>query len=249
MAEVGKAGKSWGRWLWGKARKPRFRETLDALIVPGDTVNVLQIGANDGLINDPLHGFLRANPKQTQVILVEPQAELIPILTATYAFHPRHRIFAAAVGPVGHLTLYRLRKSCWPDLALDYGRNWPAYRAPSGITSGERGHVEAWVKTYYRGTVPVHEAVEAVEVESLPSSTLIERAGLFRRLDVLQVDVEGFDDHVIRQSDIPRWRPRVIHYERTHLGATREAAIAAELDALGYEVQPLGMNALARRRD
>ena len=102
---------------------------------------------------------------------------------------------------------------------------------------------------YYRGPLAPDLVIEPVEVEAVPTSVLIRRAGLFARLDVLQIDVEGLDDHVIRLSDIPAWRPRLIHYENEHLGRDREAAIAAELAALGYQVERLGNNTLARRRD
>ncbi|OZA13458.1 MAG: hypothetical protein B7Y02_06030, partial [Rhodobacterales bacterium 17-64-5] len=153
------------RRTWGlgrdSARRTSFRDALDALVAPGEMVNILQIGANDGLINDPLHGFLRAHPDRTQIILVEPQADLIPILSDTYAFHPRKIIREAAVGPAGHLTLYRLRKQCWPDLVLGYGKHWPIYRAPTGVTSGDRGKVEAWASRHYRGPLPLAEVVEA----------------------------------------------------------------------------------------
>ncbi|MBN8630551.1 MAG: FkbM family methyltransferase [Rhodobacterales bacterium] len=228
---------------------PGFRDALEALVTPGKLINIVQIGANDGMINDPLHGFLRAHPSETQVILIEPQADLIPILTETYAFHPRKVIFEAAVGAAGRLTLYRVRKACWTDLVLDYGKRWPTYRAPTGVTSGDRDKVAAWVGNYYRGPLSVDEVIEEVSVEAVPTPVLIQRAGLFQSLDVLQVDVEGLDDHVIRLSDIPTWRPHLIHYENAHLGKAREAAIREELAGQGYQVERLGMNSLARRAD
>lgn len=104
----------------GKGKRPPspFHLALEALIREGGMVNVLQVGANDGVINDPLHPFLRAHPDRTQVILIEPQADLIPVLAQAYAFHPRKAILQLAVGSAGALVLHQVRRDCWPDLVV-----------------------------------------------------------------------------------------------------------------------------------
>ena len=100
-----------------------FRWALEALVRDGDTVNILQAGANDGVINDPLHRFLRAHPDRTQIILVERQVALIPALTDAYAFHPRHAMVPAAIGAAGTFVLRKVRVDCWTDLVLGYGKD------------------------------------------------------------------------------------------------------------------------------
>lgn len=225
-----------------------FRQALEALVRDSDTVNILQAGANDGVINDPLHRFLRAHPDQTQVILVEPQIALIPALTAAYAFHPRHAIVPVAVGAAGTLVLHQVRPDCWPDLVLGYGKDWPAYRAPTGVASGQRETLLGWVEKHYRGPLAAEEVIETVTVESVPTATLMARTGLFDRLDVLQIDVEGCDDLVIRASDIAVLQPKLIHFEAAHLSDARLTSICAELAGLGYETRRHGANSLATRQ-
>jgi len=234
---------------WKRLRKSLFRRALEAMIARGETVNILQVGANDGVINDPLYQFLRAHPDRTQVILVEPQEDLIVALTEAYAFHPRKAIVQMAVGAMGCMTLYRVRKKCWPDLVLPYGKDWPDYRAPTGVTSGQRERLLHWVRKYYQGALAPEAVIETVEVDSVPTAILIQRTGLFDRLDVLQIDAEGCDDLVIRASDIAALRPRLIHFEAAHLGAARLATISEELEVLGYQIEPQGLDCLARRRD
>ena len=225
-----------------------FRRALEALVRDGDTVNILQAGANDGVIKDPLHRFLRAHPDRTQIILVEPQVALIPALTDAYVFHPRHAMVPVAVGAAGTLVLRKVRVDCWPDLVLGYGKDWPAYRAPTGVASGQRETLLLWVDRHCRGQLAAKDVIETVEVESVPTATLMARTGLFDRLDVLQIDVEGCDDLVVRASDIAGLQPKLIHFEAAHLSAARLILICAELEGFGCETRQHGPDCLATRR-
>jgi Methyltransferase FkbM domain len=230
-------------------RATPFRLALDALLEAQGTLNILQVGANDGRIGDPLYGFVLANPDKTQIILVEPQLDLIDVLQANYAFHPKVAVFQGAVGQAGLLWLHKVRQACWPDLAVPYAIGWPAYRAPTGVTSARRDMVLDWLSGVYRGTEAIETLVDTISVESCPTSRIMARTGLFERLDVLQIDAEGSDDQVIAASEIFRLRPRLINFEAIHLGTARYAVLEADLVRLGYEVRNFGKDALARRLD
>ena len=46
---------------------------------------MVQVGANDGLLNDPLHSFLMKHRDRTEVLLIEPQTHLLPVLSKNYS--------------------------------------------------------------------------------------------------------------------------------------------------------------------
>ena len=225
-----------------------FFQALDVLRSRLGTVNILQIGANDGVINDPLYEFVSAHPDRTRIILVEPQAGLIAPLTRAYAFHPESRIFQGAIGGQDRLILYGVRPDCWSDLEVPYAKDWPLYRAPTGIASARRDMVASWVERHYRGPLAADDVIERQEVESLDVPTLLQRVDLFSRLDVLVVDAEGWDDEVIYLSDIEGLRPALIYFEACHLDPPRLNALTHRLDRAGYEIRRIGDNALAERR-
>lgn len=225
-----------------------FHQALDGLRSRLGTVNILQIGANDGVINDPLYEFVSAHPDRTRIILVEPQAGLIAPLTRAYAFHPEKRIFQGAIGGQDRLILYGVRPDCWSDLEVPYAKDWPLYRAPTGIASARRDMVASWVERHYRGPLAADDVIERQEVESLDVPTLLQRVDLFSRLDVLVVDAEGWDDEVIYLSDIEGLRPALIYFEACHLDPPRLNALSYRLDRAGYEIRRMGDNALAERR-
>lgn len=57
-----------------------------ALLSEIRTLNVVPVGANDGVINDPLYEFLHSNKDRTKVVLIEPQKYLTEILKKTTHF-------------------------------------------------------------------------------------------------------------------------------------------------------------------
>ena len=225
-----------------------FHQALDVLRSRLGMLNILQIGANDGVINDPLYEFVSAHPDRTRIILVEPQAALIAPLSRAYAFHPEKRIFQGAISGQDRLTLYGVRPDCWSDLEVPYAKDWPLYRAPTGIASARRDMVAKWVERHYRGPLAADAVIERQEVEGLDVPALLQRVDLFSRPDVLVVDAEGWDDEVIYLSDIEGLRPALIYFEACHLDPPRLNALTHHLDRAGYEIRRIGDNALAERR-
>src|SRR5690606_20184347 len=79
---------------------------LFTLVAALGEVRIVQVGANDGAINDPIYGFVRKFADRTNILLVEPQEYLLPYLEENYRFHRQKTIFNGAVGPSGVLKLY-----------------------------------------------------------------------------------------------------------------------------------------------
>ena len=55
---------------------------LHGLMSARGSLNVVQIGANDGKWNDPVHAFLMQEAESTNLLLVEPQPEIAALLSA-----------------------------------------------------------------------------------------------------------------------------------------------------------------------
>jgi FkbM family methyltransferase len=209
------------------------------------TINIVQVGANDGSINDPLFAFTSKYPDRTKILLVEPQKHLVPFLKKNYDFHKAAHIFNGAIGPENQLELHRIRKCYWKDFQPSYSAGWPEYRAPTGVTSANISHVENALRRHYKGSEKLADVIETEVVECLGMADLISRTSLFDRLDVLQVDAEGFDDQVIFSSSIPQLKPLVINFEAANLTPKRMGDLDMYLGNLGYVVSWHGFDALA----
>jgi FkbM family methyltransferase len=223
----------------------RLHTAMTALLACQDRVRVVQIGANDGRINDPLYSFLMRHRTRTEVLLIEPQSSLIPILSENYKAHPAHFVANFAVGTHGTLLLYAVDDPCWSDCVPPYAVGWPAYRAPLGVTSGDREHVAAWLRRFYVGPLPLEQAIKTLAIESMPLGNLLDRVGFEQSFDVLQVDVEGCDDEVIYQCDLERFAPKIINFEHTALPVDRFRRLTDSLSDMGYVIQSTGQDTLA----
>ncbi|WP_209428349.1 FkbM family methyltransferase [Pararhodobacter sp. SW119] len=218
------------------------------LAASGNFIRIVIVGANDGRINDPIHETVRAHlAGRSEIVLFEPQHRLHPMLRETYAFHPACTISGAAIGPQGTLELHAIRPEFWSRARAPYAAGWPDYRAPTGVTSGQREHVVAWANQHIRGLRDAEKAVERLSVPCKPLPAALRDLGLSVAIDVLQVDAEGADDTVLYNAGLAETRPAVIHFEFGHLTADRGNRLLRFLDSLGYVVWPLGQDRLAVR--
>ncbi len=156
-----------------------YESCLHLLMGMTETINIVQVGANDGSINDPLYAFVSKFPDRSRIILVEPQEDLIPHLEENYRFHSSKYIFNGAIGPESELTLHRIRKGSWQDFDVPYAKGWPEYHAPTGVTSSSYDHVAAWMSNYYQGNLEEKDVIETVSVDSIVTEELLKRSTLF----------------------------------------------------------------------
>lgn len=197
-------------------------------------LRIVQVGANDGQHGDPLHAFVMGHRDRTRCLLLEPQSAVVPKLRATYLDHPAATIVTTAVGPEDSLTLFTVLPRVWPDLDVMYAKDWPAYRAPTGIASADREHVRSWLRTFYRGRESVDSLIAAQTVPCAPLRAILQDQQ-WDGLDVLVVDTEGFDAQVIAACDIPALRPSLIRFEHAHLTGPDLDALLADLHDHSYE--------------
>lgn len=174
-------------------------------------LNILQIGANDGVHNDPIHGLLMAHP-DWKALLVEPQPDVFERLTQHYAEHPGVRCANCAVASSdGAVALYRFS----PDMGYP--------DEISGLASFDRQMLLRYRK-HYPG---IERTLVRIQVPARTVESLCAHYNM-AAIDVLQIDVEGYDYQVLKMAFDANLRPSVINFESWHLSVT-EKRLAAEL--------------------
>lgn len=222
-----------------------FQNAFMSLLSCHEKLRVVQVGANDGRLNDPAYDLMKVFANRTEALLIEPQSILIPFLTENYSFHPHCQIYNGAIGPEGTLRLFSIDPSMWPRLKAPQDPLWPAYRAPSGVASTSRAIVHAWLVKNLPDRQLIDEAIQETTISSTPLLPLLKQMNFPTRIDVLQIDTEGFDDQVIYNCSIDITKPRIIHFESTHLGPEKHEALSASLTAANYVLSKQGHNSLA----
>ena len=226
-----------------------YESAVMGLLCASQHLRIVVVGANDGKHNDPIYTVVRDFiSAHTQMILIEPQTRLHGYIAEHYAFHNDVHILGCAIGggeEAGTLELHALRPEYWSRAQPDYAKDWPVYRAPTGITSTDRNNVVTWANKHVKRLKDPDAAVESFEVPCRSLLSALFEVGLDTSIDVLQVDAEGFDDIVIYNSDIAQTRPRIVYFEGKTLTAERLAKLKVYLADHGYISLPIGGDVLA----
>jgi FkbM family methyltransferase len=174
----------------------------------------LQIGGLDGQSDDPIHEFITNNP--CRGVVVEPQSNYFEQLKKNYRQLPDICIDKVLVSSDNAIhKFYRLSSEC------------PAKY--HGLASFDRELIlkhldhepdaESWIVTETLPTLSLNNLLAKHQIT---------------RLDLLQIDTEGFDFDIIKQIDFERLRPNLIHFEHIHLAPEKLRACIDLLKSKGY---------------
>jgi FkbM family methyltransferase len=183
-----------------------------------DDFYFVQIGAFDGRTDDPLFGWVHAY--RWRGLLVEPQPRYFSQLRENYDGVDGLEFRRAAVGTRRETrTLY--------TVADDPGvPHW----------AGLLASFEREVLLSHRRFLPaIDDLVREEPVECIPINELLEEAES-DHVDLLLIDVEGYDHELVRALDIERFSPSIIRFEHVHLSSDQHDACLDRLIAHGYKV-------------
>ncbi len=199
-----------------------FDETIGRVNRPEFTF--VQIGANDGIRDDPIHKYVVEHGWRG--ILVEPLPGVFQKLQDNYRqalppekFEKLTFINAAVVNRAGPTPFYR----------------HPKHSVCSGLAVCTRMQQKS------------RDKMQRITVNGVRADNIALRAPI--SLDLLQIDTEGFDGEIIRLWPFALRLPRVVHYEHKHLGPIEQAEVRGSLRGHGYEVAEDGDNTVAELID
>ena len=190
----------------------------------------VQVGSNDGVRGDPLHDLILANPRW-RGIFIEPMDELFARLLKTYEHQDRfsfeHLAISDAPGdcPFYYVSAETIRAARLPDWYDQIG-------------SLSRDHVLKHLSFAH-----VDDPIALVSERQVRGDTLMSVLDRHRveRIDVLHIDVEGYDHAVLKQLDFARYRPKLILYEHRHLDEADRTATSSLLWRHGYRLIDCGL--------
>jgi FkbM family methyltransferase len=172
---------------------------------------VLQIGACDGVMDDPIYKWI--NKYGWQGILVEPQKEEFERLKISYRDIDNLRFENVAIAENSELRpLYKLRDEYIED-------NW------------QRGIASFLPKR----SLEKHDMVTTEMVQCVTFDIILNRNQV-KQIDLLQIDVEGYDYELLKLFDFERIRPQLIRYEHRHLSPSDKNSCKKHLTQNGYKI-------------
>jgi FkbM family methyltransferase len=181
-------------------------------------VQFLQIGAFDGITNDPMHDLVERFGWRG--ILVEPQPGPFERLRHTYAGYGNLELVNAAVSTQpGTMTLWRV---------ADWQPSDPEWVEQSA--SFDRDHLIR--HTHWRQDLI--DRIVGLPVETVTLRDLFARSPA--PVDVLQIDAEGYDARIVAMLDGIEHRPTIVRFEHRNLLPADHAEAVARLAGHGYRI-------------
>lgn len=184
-------------------------------------VRFVQIGAADGRRADPIFAFVRRYGWQG--VLCEPLPDLFALLKQNYQGHEGLLFENVAITErVEQRVIHRVPLN---RVGRDGVPNW-AFGASSLVPEktfiSQKSNESSLVRLLVKETV-----------NCIPFTTLLDRNNI-QEFDVLQLDTEGYDAHILRQLDFTRYHPTIINMEWQWLTETEQHEVLQLLRGHGY---------------
>jgi FkbM family methyltransferase len=178
----------------------------------------VQIGAFDGRRYDPLFAWIQAH--RWRGLLVEPQPRFFSELVENYRGVEGLEFRRIAVG---------VRNEIRPFYTVADGPGVP--RDAGMIASFDRETLLS-----HRRFVPdLDSHLRSEDIECVALNDLLAEVEA-DHIDLLQIDVEGYDHELVRVLDLERFAPSIVRFEHLHLTCAQHEASVDRLIAHGYRV-------------
>ena len=195
------------------------------------------------MTHDPVHKFIKRD--KWRGVLLEPQQDVFHTwLKPLYAQDEGIEVVNAALGKHdGVMPLYKIgfSKARWAT-------GLASFRKEVVEKAFSTGHVQRQAKKEGVEIPPDPERqIISEEIPVLSVATMMKKYKL-NKIDLLQVDTEGFDYEIVKMFDLKQLPPRVIVYENMHLSETDRLACREYLKSHGYFIRIMNANTLAMQQ-
>ncbi|MBK7380874.1 MAG: FkbM family methyltransferase [Ignavibacteriales bacterium] len=196
-----------------------------------DNLFFIQVGANDGMINDPFFKFIRRD--NWKGLLIEPQSIIFERLRDNYS-------------KFKEVTLENVAISNREEIKKIFRISFSNSRRASGVSSFikdelirvlDAGYAELIAKEE-NINLPINEEewITTENVKCTSFNALIAKHKI-TKVDLLAIDTEGYDYEIIKTIPFNTIKPLVIIYEHTHFNEFVKTECSNFLSNLGYTLK------------
>ena len=209
--------------------------SVEHCILTETNTTLLQIGANDGLKDDPVQDIIKKN--NLSALLVEPLPYLFDALTKNYSGFPKVQFERAAI-------------SSQPGNALIYQIDPAAKEFPDWVHG--TATLDRRVIMRHQVATGLSKAHFELNIQEVPISIITVRELLARHPDlaapsIVVIDAEGHDFSVVKSVLDSGIEPRLIIYEHKHLTFEDQAECRSALANSDYFMMSSADNTVAYR--
>jgi FkbM family methyltransferase len=220
---------------WRLLRDPGFdpiAQQISGQLPKWKAHTVVQIGANDGQLTDPICLLVKNRPRW-RALFVEPIPSVFNQLVANYGRARRFMFEQAAVSDEsGNFSFFFLSAE-----AKGHARVWRDWF--DGVGSFDRSHV---VRALEDQAEHLDRFIQEIRVPVMTLQMLLSKWDI-AHVDLLVIDTEGHDLRIVRQALRLKKRPKIILFEHINL-STDDRLSAFRLLKADYDIHDVGMDFL-----
>lgn len=187
-------------------------------------LNIVQVGANDGILDDTLRGFIETFKERIRAILIEPVPYVFSRLRENYSAYGNIKALQVAITPHAH---ERSREIYFLE-----DRNNSVYSLWSSFNKEHLENFRAGVKDF--------DSILKVEMVNCMTLNELFKANDLEEIQFLQIDVEGLDVSLVNSIDFDKYLPELIVFEHFHADGAELAALLIKLEKLHYTCFAVG---------
>ena len=209
-----------------KTLEPNKLDLIMDTLAISRKLNIVQIGANDGKLGDPVY---RQNLRHgKKLLLIEPQKNFREALLKNYStFKGELHIEHVAIGnQEENLEFHILKQDYWEEYEKKFGQ------PPNGLFSLIKSQVAKRVALRLGiNYSDIDKYMTTLKVDIVPLQKLLKKYN-FEDIDVLQIDAEGYDFQIINSlEDI---KPKIINFESFKLTPEEWVGFTSFCEDKGY---------------
>jgi FkbM family methyltransferase len=191
---------------------------LDAINTVHDgKVFVVQVGANDGKLNDPISSRVRA--RGWRGLFIEPVPEFFEMLKENYQDVPDLAFLNVACGRT-HAVLPFWQVTNISELPYPWMR---------GLSTLNR----QVIRSQFSSEAEFSRFVKQVDVNVVTLDSVLEKMNI-DNVQVVVIDTEGHDQEVLMGFNAERYSPDLIFVEHHHLSVAQRTEMHTKLHRAGY---------------
>ena len=196
--------------------------------------SIVQVGSNDGITGDPLHELILKN-KNWKVLFIEPVPFLFDKLKKNYPPHERFKFENVAINDGSSQTFYSVQNAAKKEIS-----NLPSWFNQLGSFNRENitNHLNGILEPY----------IEEKKIQGVTLPYILDKNQI-QKIDLIHIDVEGYDWIVLSQLDVKKFQPKIILYEHKHLTAHEKKESLEFLKKHAYSVFQLGADYIAVKKE
>ncbi len=206
----------------------KLNSILDQASQSSDSLFFLQIGANDGVIYDPIHRYVKQH--KWRGVLVEPVPHYFEKLKSNYAEQSNLTFENLAISNKNEIRdFYRIRED------MEFLPEWC-----HGL-----GTFDLDILLTHKWAIPnLEDYVVTEQVDCITLAELLKKHAI-QHIDLLLIDTEGFDYQILQQIDFAQTRPDILLYEHEYISKQEKTQCEQMLKQYGYQISHHLGNTLA----